>query len=37
MGQKPPIFLKPGDEMDLGIDGLGVQRQRVAADPGAAG
>jgi 2-keto-4-pentenoate hydratase/2-oxohepta-3-ene-1,7-dioic acid hydratase in catechol pathway len=29
-GQKPnPIFLKPGDEMHLGISNLGEQRQRV--------
>jgi ureidoglycolate lyase/2,4-diketo-3-deoxy-L-fuconate hydrolase len=28
MGQKPPVFLKPGDVMALGIDGLGEQRQR---------
>ena len=29
-GQKPdPIFLKPGDEMHLGISKLGEQRQRV--------
>jgi 2,4-diketo-3-deoxy-L-fuconate hydrolase len=32
MGQKPPLFLKPGDRMELGIEGLGVQRQRVVAD-----
>jgi 2,4-didehydro-3-deoxy-L-rhamnonate hydrolase len=31
MGQKPPLFLKPGDEMRLGIQGLGEQRQRVHA------
>ena len=31
-GQKPsPVFLKPGDEMHLGITGLGEQRQRVVA------
>ena len=30
MGMKPkPIFLKPGDEMHLGIDGLGEQKQKV--------
>ncbi len=29
MGKKPaPIYLKPGDRMELGIAGLGVQRQR---------
>jgi 2,4-diketo-3-deoxy-L-fuconate hydrolase len=32
MGQKPPLFLKAGDVMELGIDGLGVQRQTVVAD-----
>jgi len=31
LGQKPPVYLKPGDVMELGIAGLGVQRQRVAA------
>jgi 2,4-didehydro-3-deoxy-L-rhamnonate hydrolase len=32
MGQKPePWFLKPGDTMELGIDKLGSQRQRVVA------
>ncbi len=29
LGQKPPIFLKPGDVMRLGIDGLGEQRLEV--------
>lgn len=30
MGQKPdPVYLKPGDTMELGIAGLGVQRQNV--------
>jgi len=29
MGQKPAIYLKPGDLMELGIQGLGVQRQNV--------
>lgn len=28
MGQKPPVYLKAGDVMSLGIDGLGEQRQR---------
>lgn len=32
MGQNPQLFLKPGDRMELGIEGLGVQRQRVAVD-----
>ncbi|HYD94031.1 MAG TPA: fumarylacetoacetate hydrolase family protein [Noviherbaspirillum sp.] len=31
MGMKPPRFLKRGDEMVLGIDGLGEQRQQVIA------
>jgi len=30
LGMKPPLYLKPGDVMRLGIDGLGVQEQRVA-------
>ena len=29
MGMKPPRYLKKGDEMKLGIDGLGVQIQKV--------
>ena len=32
LGFKPPIFLKPGDVMELGVDGLGTQRQEVVAD-----
>ncbi|MEO9650313.1 MAG: fumarylacetoacetate hydrolase family protein [Roseobacter sp.] len=31
MGQSPETYLKPGDEMELGIRGLGVQRQNVVA------
>ncbi len=31
MGMKPPLFLKKGDVMTLGIDGLGEQRQEVIA------
>ncbi|KZL05149.1 Ureidoglycolate lyase [Pseudovibrio axinellae] len=27
MGQKPPVFLKPGDKVELGVEGLGVQKQ----------
>ena len=35
MGRKPePVFLKPGDVMTLGIQGLGEQRQRVVAYTG---
>jgi len=32
MGQKPPVFLKPGDVMRLGVERLGEQQQRVVAD-----
>lgn len=31
LGQKPPVYLKPGDVMELEIDGLGSQRQKVVA------
>ncbi|MCH7888019.1 MAG: fumarylacetoacetate hydrolase family protein [Proteobacteria bacterium] len=31
LGRKPPRYLRPGDVMALGIDGLGVQRQEVVA------
>jgi 2,4-diketo-3-deoxy-L-fuconate hydrolase len=31
MGMKPQVFLKKGDVMTLGIDGLGEQRQQVVA------
>jgi 2,4-didehydro-3-deoxy-L-rhamnonate hydrolase len=30
--QKPPVFLRPGSRMKLGIDGLGQQNQEVVAD-----
>ncbi|MFJ2812791.1 fumarylacetoacetate hydrolase family protein [Streptomyces sp. NPDC087294] len=29
MGLTPPVWLRPGDVMELGIERLGVQRQRV--------
>lgn len=29
MGQKPPVYLDVGDKMELGITGLGLQRQIV--------
>src|SRR5579871_219402 len=29
LGQKPPVYLKPGNIIHLGIDRLGEQRQRV--------
>ena len=31
MGMKPPTFLKEGDVVTLGVQGLGEQRQRVVA------
>ncbi len=31
MGRKPQRFLKPGDELTLGVDGLGEQHQTVTA------
>jgi 2,4-didehydro-3-deoxy-L-rhamnonate hydrolase len=31
LGQKPPVYLKPGDVVELGIDGLGSARQRLRA------
>ncbi|MCF6234260.1 MAG: fumarylacetoacetate hydrolase family protein [Rhodobacteraceae bacterium] len=31
MGQKPQIYLKPGQTMHLGIEGLGEQKQRTKA------
>jgi len=31
LGQKPPVFLKSGDVMTLGIDRLGTQRQELIA------
>ena len=32
MGQKPPQYLHAGDQVELGIDGLGTQRQDVRAN-----
>ncbi len=29
MGFKPPVWLRAGDVMELGIEGLGRQRQNV--------
>ena len=29
MGQKPPVYLRRGQVMRLGIDGLGQQTQKV--------
>jgi 2-keto-4-pentenoate hydratase/2-oxohepta-3-ene-1,7-dioic acid hydratase in catechol pathway len=31
LGQKPPRYLKPGETIRLGIDGLGTQTQKVVA------
>jgi 2-keto-4-pentenoate hydratase/2-oxohepta-3-ene-1,7-dioic acid hydratase in catechol pathway len=31
-GQKPPVYLRPGNHIQLGIRGLGQQNQDVAAD-----
>jgi 2,4-diketo-3-deoxy-L-fuconate hydrolase len=29
LGLDPPVYLKPGDVVELGIDGLGQARQEV--------
>ncbi len=34
MGRKPPLYLKPGDVVTLGVEGLGVQRQKIVAYSG---
>ncbi len=31
LGQKPPVYLRPGNEVQLGITGLGEQRQFIVA------
>jgi 2-keto-4-pentenoate hydratase/2-oxohepta-3-ene-1,7-dioic acid hydratase in catechol pathway len=31
LGKKPPVFLKAGDTMSVGVEGLGRQAQRVVA------
>jgi 2,4-didehydro-3-deoxy-L-rhamnonate hydrolase len=33
LGLQPPTYLRPGDVIELGIDGLGRQRQHVRAHP----
>jgi 2-keto-4-pentenoate hydratase/2-oxohepta-3-ene-1,7-dioic acid hydratase in catechol pathway len=33
MGMKPPTYLKAGDVIELGIAGLGEQRQVCVDDP----
>jgi 2-keto-4-pentenoate hydratase/2-oxohepta-3-ene-1,7-dioic acid hydratase in catechol pathway len=32
LGQKPPVYLRPGNRMRLGIEGLGEQNQRVIGE-----
>ncbi|WP_284215296.1 MULTISPECIES: fumarylacetoacetate hydrolase family protein, partial [Alphaproteobacteria] len=32
MGMKPPRYLKPGDTVELGIEGLGTQKQTFKQD-----
>jgi len=29
MGMNPQVFLKPGDVMELGIEGIGEQKQKT--------
>jgi len=31
MGHKPPVYLKAGDVLEYGVEGLGEARQRVVA------
>ncbi|WP_207429135.1 fumarylacetoacetate hydrolase family protein [Pedobacter sp. SYSU D00535] len=31
LGMNPPVYLKPGDVVELGIDGLGTSKQKVVA------
>jgi 2-keto-4-pentenoate hydratase/2-oxohepta-3-ene-1,7-dioic acid hydratase in catechol pathway len=31
LGMNPPLYLQPGDVMELGIDGLGISRQKCVA------
>ncbi len=32
MGKKPPLYLREGDTVELGIDGLGIQKQTCKQD-----
>ncbi len=34
MARKPPVFLRAGQTVRLGIDGLGVQMQKLVPEPG---
>ncbi len=36
LGMKPPTFLKPGDVVELGVEGLGTSRQKLVAYQAAA-
>jgi 2,4-didehydro-3-deoxy-L-rhamnonate hydrolase len=29
LGMNPPVYLQPGDLVELGIDGLGISRQQA--------
>ena len=31
LGFDPPTYLTPGDEVELGVEGLGVSKQKVVA------
>jgi 2-keto-4-pentenoate hydratase/2-oxohepta-3-ene-1,7-dioic acid hydratase in catechol pathway len=33
LGQKPPVYLRPGNVVRLGVAGLGEQTQRAVASP----
>jgi len=33
LGQKPPVYLRPGNTITLGVEGLGRQSQRVIPCP----
>ena len=32
LGQKPPVYLRPGNRIHLGVEGLGEQTQKVVAE-----
>lgn len=32
LGQKPPVYLRPGNQIRLGVTGLGQQQQKVVAE-----
>jgi 2,4-diketo-3-deoxy-L-fuconate hydrolase len=34
LGFNPPVYLNPGDVMELGIDGLGTSKQKCVAYAG---